>query len=420
MRLLCLLLLLAGPLGYSQTLPQSQAYLQANQATWNGRFSGLQRVFDKELYRQQVLLIGETHGIQYSYELQFALIAHLKKKINFTYLLLEVGYLDGLLLNRYLSTGDETYLEAFFRGHQGSFHWNKSTERLYRNLYELNRQLPEEERLILLPLDLEFSHRESLAWLQQELFVRGRTGRGERGSFEEALYAIDPLQEAGSELLHKFGLAWERFVAQEPLMRRQLGSRYAETAYLLRNLHQRYQLQQQGSMEQKRDSLMYENLLFWKEQLGIGNQQMVGLFGSEHVKQQQPPGKSRLAAILKASPEIQGVVSFFSVYTNCEIMLPNRMATEDTGMPVYLTRKLENDGSMSEATAGLELLPKLREGTKAALYRLDARNSPFGQSAAFLKLSEQEQVTTDMFQILILIRDSPATIPYGGLSSGLQ
>jgi hypothetical protein len=408
MRCFLLFFLLAGPLCLAQSAKPQKDYLQAHHASWDGSFSRLQRVFDKSFYSQQVFLIGETHGIQYSYELQIALIRQLKHKTNFRYLLLEVGYLDGLLLNRYLRSGNEGYLEQFFKAQQGNFHWNKSTEKLYKNLYALNRALPDNEQIILLPLDLAFAHRESLLWLQDSVF----TPLQRAGSFEEALYALDPREDTASELLLKYLLAYERFTAQEALYRQQLGPAYAETAYLLRNLYQRYQLQRSGSMDQQRDSIMYENLLFWKKQYGIGQEKMVGLFGSEHVKQVQQADQPRLGAILKASEEVAGLVSLYMVYTNCEIMLPNRMASQDTGMPVYLTRKLVNDGSMCEPTAGLELLKPFEQASKASLFNLAGRHSPFAQSGAFLKQSEQQHSTTDMFQILILINSSPATLPY--------
>ena len=64
---------------FAQTNNAKSDYLAKNYATWDGEgFANIKRVFTPDVLKNQLFLIGEGHGIKYSYDIQFNLVAYLQ------------------------------------------------------------------------------------------------------------------------------------------------------------------------------------------------------------------------------------------------------------------------------------------------------------------------------------------------------
>jgi hypothetical protein len=386
-------------------------YLATHSATWNGSFNNVEKVLDKELLTNQVILIGENHGIKATYDVEFALVEYLKAKTGFKYLLQELGFLDGIYLNQYLYSGDEKYLKQFFDLHKRTFFWNKSGADFYKRLYQLNLHFPPGDRIQLLPVDLEFAHRDAIAYLQDHVF-----SKDDKGKVEELLYSIHPKDDSARLMIKVFAAVHQTFINDTTAYRKKLDSKFDDAISLIGNIYERYAISVDNNADTRRDSVMLNNFNFWKKKYSITDDKVVGIFGNFHVRQLQQSNDTRFAALLKNDTSIQGVTSISFLYQNCEMMWKNYLAPNDTAglKNLFVKRKVVNNGSLDEPISNLEMLGAF-DKDQAILFKLAGKNSPFNQSTSFLKKSETFATTANMFQVLVLINHSPATEPYGGV-----
>lgn len=103
----------------------------------------------------QVILIGESHGTQKTFEAELMLLEHLNQAYGVRHILLELGYCDGELLNDYLQNGDEAILQEMLENLKGTSAYSEETYTFYQSLYEYNRNLPEGETLYLSGVDVQ-------------------------------------------------------------------------------------------------------------------------------------------------------------------------------------------------------------------------------------------------------------------------
>ncbi len=415
-----------------------EPFLRDHQAVWDSTLQNPGAVLTDSLLANQIFLIGEAHGIAATYSVQYDLIEYLQGHAGVRYLLLELAYLDGYFINRYLATGGTTYIDHFLSPYRETFSWSKDMAGFLGKLRALNLSLPEDRRLIVLPLDLEFGHRRAITWLCDSLFTPA-------DSAGILLRTLQPQTDSAAKIIRVFTEAWEHFTAHDSLYRHSLADRYAETAYLMRNVHARYDLHLSGLQDQRRDSVMLDNLNFWRDHYSITTDKMVGLFGSYHIVQFQDPGDARLGAILReiaessrhcgisdvsttaAPPDttsqtgdtrrIDGVVSFYPVYDECMQMFPGAQA-DDTllSRKYYQLVRYFSSGMDGDTLLAVGILRELNAGRPASLFLLpptDAVAVPASVASPFLPATMSGRRTEEAFQVIIFVHGSPAAEPYG-------
>jgi hypothetical protein len=74
--------------------------------------------------------------------------------------------------------------------------------------------------------------------------------------------------------------------------------------------------------------------------------------------------------------------------------------------------RANGNGILSLPIMQWNLLEPYFEKNKAWLFYLDKENSPFKKSQAFVSKEDDSFYTTQLFQVLVLINNSPATLPY--------
>ncbi|QNA46410.1 TraB/GumN family protein [Lacibacter sediminis] len=392
---------------FTQTALPQQEYLKKNAIVWNNRFADPEKLFDKSLLKNQLFLIGEGHGAQYNTELQFDMIRYLQKKTGLRFILLELGFLDQIYLNRYLTTGNERLLDSFFHFHPNTFYFNKQLFQFFQQLYSFNQSLPEKDKLQIITVDLDFAYRDALLFLKREALTS--IPEDHKKLFME----MDPVNDTAKILISKFDEAYSFFNKNNINYKKWLGNNYENVKHLLDNIHQRLYIAT-SKRNDLRDSVMYQNFLYAKERYGIKQKKVIGIMGSFHVKQQDAPEDPRFATILRKLNAVNGIVSFMSVYNGGEAMLPNRnniVGTDNKKKP-FINAKITN-GSLSGAVKEFNLLEPFFDSNKAYLFHLNRKATPFSQSDEFTLSEDPTLVTTiQLFQILILYNQSPATIPY--------
>ena len=392
---------------FAQTASLQQEYLKKHSIVWNNGFTDPQKLFDKKLLKNQLFLIGEGHGAQYNTELEFDMIRYLQKETGLRFILLELGFLDQIFLNRYLTTGNEQVLDSFFHFHSNTFYFNKQLFYFFKQLYKLNQSLPETDKLQIITVDLDFAYRDALQFLQREYFAA--LSEDQKKMFTE----IDPVNDTAKLLIAKFDDAYSHFNKNNSNYRKWLGNNYDDVKHLLDNIQQRLYIAA-SKRNDLRDSVMYQNFLYVKERYQIKQQKIFGIMGSFHVKQQDTRDDPRFATILQKFNTVKGIVSFMSVYNGGEAMLPNRnniVAADNIKKP-FIIAKISN-GSLSGSVNQFKLLEPFFDTNKAYLFHLNGKASPFHHSDAFtINEDPKPATTTQLFQILILYNQSPPTVPY--------
>jgi hypothetical protein len=163
----------------------------------------------------------------------------------------------------------------------------------------------------------------------------------------------------------------------------------------------------------RRDSVMLENFNIYKQRYHLENAKLVGLFGGFHVKQTDQPNDIRFAALLKRSGVVKGICSALMVYNDGFIMMPK--GSSDTTKTGNRYKQVANtyDYFTGSFTDG-ELLTPFGKSAKGVLFNLIAKGTPFTGQKSFLMDKDQYANVDEMFQLLILINNSPATEPLVG------
>lgn len=389
----------------AQTL-REEIYLQQNAIAWNDGNSNLDKILNPSVVNNQLLLIGESHGVQYTHELEFDLLQQIKKKTGFRYLLLELGVLDEVYLNRYLHSGNEACLDSFFRFHSATFFFNKSEQQFFRNLYRLNQSLPEKEKIRIVCIDLEFAHRDAIAFLKREWL--SHLPANEKIPFD----SIQPKTDSSAGIIRKFENAYTLFNTNTAAYQKQLGPLYADVERLLTNINNRLKIALSGT-DVLRDSVIFQNFQSYVVRNNLQDEKFVGIMGSFHTKQEDQEGNSRFATIIRKSKLMKGVLSFQFVYNGGEAMIPARSFPNDADAKGKMfVNRANGNGILSLPVAQWNLLEPYFDNNKAWLFDLSKDNSPFKTSGAFVSKEDEGFFTTQLFQVLVLINNSPATLPY--------
>lgn len=107
--------------------------------------------FNQDIGKKKIIMIGEMHYMEANYTLQPDLLIHLNKHFGVRQLLIEFGRAEAYLYNRYLKTGNLSYLSQTFPGFN---HFDKFFTGM-KKLYEYNLVLERKKKIIVHGLDFE-------------------------------------------------------------------------------------------------------------------------------------------------------------------------------------------------------------------------------------------------------------------------
>lgn len=110
---------------------------------------------NQDLEKYNIYMAGEHHATSKTFDLEFYLIKYFNQNQGVRYILTESGYADAQLFNKYLETGDETILDMVMNNLEGTFAYSKETRKLYEKLYEYNKTLNNDKKIIFIGIDLQ-------------------------------------------------------------------------------------------------------------------------------------------------------------------------------------------------------------------------------------------------------------------------
>ncbi len=224
----------------------------------------------------QVFLSGEAHGIEEDYEAEKRLIEYLYTYEGVRYLICEMSVSAGIILEKYIQTGEEELLTGFMDFIRGTLGCNQGYYQFLQWLCQYNMSLPEEERMHMFGLDVEFQQDMPIKALQM-LDTKGEPENLPEGALKKAVQAVRDGSSQWYELLQT--------AAQEEPEEAEAyyGENWKWAERILKNQEAYLQFVKEGEIAeaQLRDDNMAENFWFVYDQ--FPEEKFFGQFGAYHT-----------------------------------------------------------------------------------------------------------------------------------------
>lgn len=358
------------------------------------------KTFGNADYR--VFLAGEYHAKTKGYQSKKMLIQYLHEKQDVDYLICELGMGQGFLLDDYIQTGNEGNLIFMMEELEGTLAYTQDEYQLWKWLYDYNQQQPENCKLHIIGLDIEF---------QKKTSVRGLSLLMDNSvtPAKEIQPLIERIKESDGTVVKEFPQALEKYPEQ---MKEVFGENFPWAEQYAKNVtatEKFFELNQSGgaNAHQIRDDKMTDNLFFAMEQLPE-DAKFFGQFGAEHILQSEmittfvlQENYNRFAMQLQADDSpVKGEV--------CSIYLSFLKKSQSPRSTTYYP--------MNESEIPIDSFQDYY--AQDTFIPLDEKGSPFTRY-------DEEQVQdregsdnkaamglTDYFQKILLLPDSEACEPY--------
>ena len=237
------------------------------------------KTFGNADYR--VFLAGEYHAKTKGYQTQKMLIQYFHEEQDVDYLICELGMGQGFLLDDYIQTGNEENLIFMMEELEGTLAYTQDEYQLWKWLYDYNQQQPENDKLHIIGLDIEF---------QKKTSVRGLSLLMDNSvtPAKEIQPLIERIKESDGTAAKEFPQALEKYPEQ---MKEIFGENFPWAEQYAKNVtatEKFFELNQSGgaNAHQIRDDKMTDNLFFAMEQLPE-DAKFFGQFGVEHILQSE-------------------------------------------------------------------------------------------------------------------------------------
>lgn len=237
------------------------------------------KTFGNADYR--VFLAGEYHAQTKGYQSKKMLIQYLHEKQDVDYLICELGMGQGFLLDDYIQTGNEENLIFMMEELEGTLAYTQDEYQLWKWLHDYNQQQPENDKLHIIGLDIEF---------QKKTSVRGLSLLMDNSvtPAKEIQPLIERIKESDGTAVKEFPQTLEKYPEQ---MKEVFGENFPWAEQYAKNVtatEKFFELNQSGgaNAHQIRDDKMTDNLFFAMEQLPE-DAKFFGQFGAEHILQSE-------------------------------------------------------------------------------------------------------------------------------------
>lgn len=358
------------------------------------------KTFGNADYR--VFLAGEYHAQTKGYQSKKMLIQYLHENQDVDYLICELGMGQGFLLDDYIQTGNEENLIFMMEELEGTLAYTQDEYQLWKWLYDYNQQQPENDKLHIIGLDIEFQKKTSARGLS--LLLDNSVTPA-----EEIQPLIERIKESDGAAVKEFPQTLEKYPEQ---MKEVFGENFPWAEQYAKNVtatEKFFELNQSGgaNAHQIRDDKMTDNLFFAMEQLPE-DAKFFGQFGAEHILQSEmittfvlQENYNRFAMQLQEddSPVKGEVCSIYLVF------LQKSQSPRSTNYYLMNESEIPVD-SFQDYFAQDTFIPLDEKGSPFTRYgeeQVQDREGSDNKAAMGL---------TDYFQKILLLPDSEACEPY--------
>ncbi len=357
-------------------------------------------ILNDDLHRNDIILIGEVHGIKVNSELQMLFLKYFKEKIDIRYILAENSYSNTFFINKYLETGDDDYLSIVYHSCIGTYAWTKESYNFWKNMYEYNKGFNEDEKIKVVGVDIEHNPVTSYYYNIEVL-----PDTDPPKEIEKMIEGVQDIFNYKPVINTEFFRLLEKSIEEnEQLYMEYLKEDFIGFTLVNKNVINKYEAYRKKGCKVEwnstRDKMMYDNFLVLNNVLPKGK--YFGQWGLNHVFQMEESEVNWFASMLNSdSSQFKNkILSIVLSYDNCERMeigvsKPNQKISF-VYFPVF---KEVND----------------QVGGDINIYKLNGKNSPFRKEKMidFYTGAKRDEHINEYFQYLVMIRDSKATTPFG-------
>jgi len=379
---------------------QTQSYLKENADILEHHGQGFKidsELLDHVVDNYELFFTGETHGIALNFELRYDFLVYFYYKANVRYLLIETSPSQAAVMNHYLETGEELWLNRMYAAIKGTFAWTRDSFDYLKRVRRFNQGLPRTERIRCVGVDIEHQPQFALTYLNHLLpsdqipvviqadieYVQNESASSSPNSINS--WAIGA-QIAESIAEHSD--VYQHYLGDNLFLFQLIADNIVATK-------EAYGNRQQGRFNQIRDAAMYANFLKFYKQLPPAH--YFGQFGDAHIFRKPYLRTQWFASYLEKpdSPVTGKVMSIVFDYVNC-----TRMTKHPTYSKAPYTSKYRPD-----------LFATYQSGD-SVLFKLVGGDSPF--NTINILPGTNRHGTTAYFQFLLVISNSSPTEPFGG------
>lgn len=349
----------------------------------------------------RLFLVGENHGIADNARLKLYLLKYLVRNANVKYFLLEAGYYDSLLFNRFLESGHIELLDEIFSSYQGYYSGMKEEYDFWKHLYEFNAALPAERKIKVFGIDSISGVRKSLDYIAGLVRECGDPPEDIKNVIDCVVQLESIYREEHISTERNIAGIWITFMSSLMTFREQyagyLGVHFSDFVKVSDDMFTR--IKRRMSVTKSRE--IREKYMFTRanEEIRANDSRYnyFGQFGNSHVGSPftiiEPFGNRLNDSDL--SPVRNSVVRICCIYNNCDGLLESGSR--------FIIKKISYPVPLQELFEGI--FPD-----RVTVVKLDHEGSPFtilsGKEDAFLRDFHPSNI-----QYFIVINGSAASHP---------
>jgi hypothetical protein len=329
-------------------------YLKENSETVPLSESFSFKMLDNDIKENRLIMVGEVHGFEEPQKFDYELFTHLHTYHNVKQYYAELDYVQALLLNQYLESGDENLLKDVLRKWvvvQGRN--NKDYNDKYRKFHQYYNQLSNQDKFKFIGVD-------KLQDVQLTLNYLNSLNESTQVEINETLDLDAILNQIG-----------------------QLDSIYSNSPDTLFTLtHIKNNLKHYAE-KTNREEVMFENFYTLYKQTDDGISRAYGYFGLFHVFQYQVNGKQPLASQIRISDlglENKMLSMNFLMVDSYMIMPSNQLPEFMRDSGKYTKMPISSDVMLFMYIYGIKDFKRMTPENHKSLVKMNAENSPYATS----------------------------------------
>ena len=397
-------------------------YLQKNKDTISIGGNNDLALFDAAFYKNQVFLVSESHGYYKPHEIDFELFKQLNKKTGLRYYLAEIDFSQAYYLNKYLTTGDETFLKAIYQyWYNQQAQWGcKAGFEKWQKMFAYNKTLPAEKKITVLGLDEAQDLNMNVQLLNEILKKAGyKKGKDVQLDSLSIFAAINLSADSARRIFIRYTRRLDTAITlHKATYKKLLKENYFSFQFIIHNT----------ASKKGREVKIFENFNTYYNQYQLINEKFYGFWGRFHAMQDSVNSAIPFAGMLKNSqlPLKNSIVSIPVFCIESASMLPTAYLppmAQQKGT-VYSNSPMVNDDSFVYQVKGIATFKNLVKQNTIGIFKLNGKNSPYfkglnllesssGMDKTFEWKGNKTGATTDYFQYAIIARNSIWAVPYG-------
>ena len=330
-------------------------YLQKNSETTPIGDPFTFETLGKDIQDNRLVLVGEIHGFEEPQKFDYELFTYLHSKHEVKQYFAELDFVQAILLNQYLSNGDEALLHQILRkwvvvqGRNNKDYFDK-----YRRFHAYYQQLSAEDKFMFIGVD-KIQDVELTSRFINDLMPLSSDTIAVSTEIEALLRQVDMLDS--------------------------IYANSADTLFLLSHIKTNL-----GYVvaKENREKVLFENFYALYKKFSSENEKSYGFFGLYHVFQYQVNGKQPFASQIRTSDlglENKILSMNFMMVDSYMVMASNQLPEFMRDSGTYTRMPVSSDVMLFLYVYGIKDFKRMTPENHKSLIKMNSENSPYETSS---------------------------------------